>query len=439
MGNAMPDIPRVYTAIAEWVAALIFIVVLPRKLEKKRTIFIAIMILITQMVFMHLTGNVSLWLWIPCMVAAYCNMTLFIYGCCRTSYWESSYYGFFAFVVAECIASLEWQIFNYFFGSWQDSPWWLHGLCIISVYGGIGFLMKKILQDHIPVDGYLDINRKDWITSLFIAIIVFAVSNISFATRDTPFSGTYSQEIANIRTLVDIAGVAMLYAHFVLCYENKIRKELESVQNVLQNQYQQYKQSRESIELINYKYHDLKHQIEVLRREQDPEKRNAFLNQMENEIKQYELLNKTGNGVLDTVLTSKSMYCDSHGITLTSVADGSLLEFMDTMDICSVFGNALDNAIESVLKIKDKEKRLIHVTVSKQREFLLIRVENYFEGNLEFSQGQLKTTKANKEFHGYGIKSIRYIVTKYDGAVDINAEHNWFNLRILIPLAQNRL
>ena len=290
------------------------------------------------------------------------------------------------------------------------------------------------MKGHMPTDGYLDVNRKDWVTALFIAIIVFAVSNISFVTRDTPFSGAYSREIANIRTLVDIAGVAMLYAHFVLCCENKIRMELESVQNVLQNQYLQYKQSRESIDLINYKYHDLKHQIEVLRKEQDPEKRNAFLNKMEEEIKQYELQNKTGNGVLDTVLTSKSMYCDKHGITLTCVVDGHLLDFMETMDICSIFGNALDNAIESVIEIKEKEKRLIHLTVTQQKAFLMIRVENYFEGNLEYEKGQLESTKKDKAFHGYGIKSIRYTVNKYGGAVDIDAQDQWFNLCILIPL-----
>jgi len=211
------------------------------------------------------------------------------------------------------------------------------------------------------------------------------------------------------------------------------------VQNVLQNQYLQYQQSRESIELINYKYHDLKHQIEVLRKEQDPEKRTAFLNQMENEIKQYELQNKTGNNVLDTVLTSKSLYCDNHGITLTSVVDGKLLDFMETMDICSIFGNALDNAIESVIKLEDKEKRLIHVTVSQQKSFLMIRVENYFEGGLEYAKGQLESTKKEKAFHGYGIKSIRYTVNKYDGAVDIDTKDNWFNLKILIPLKNKEI
>ena len=167
------------------------------------------------------------------------------------------------------------------------------------------------------------------LTAMIMGVAVFAVSNISFITKNTPFSGQYSFEIANIRTLVDLAGIAMLYAHLVQCSQTKMRRELETIQNVLQNQYQQYKQSRESIDLINYKYHDLKHQIAVLRSEQDPDKRNAFLNQMEEEIKQYELQNKTGNHVLDTILTSKSLYCNKHGITLTSVADGSLLEFLE--------------------------------------------------------------------------------------------------------------
>jgi len=397
------------------------------------------MVLATQMIFLHVTGTVSLWFWVPCMLIAYFNMTIFIYGTCKTSYWECCYYGFFGFVIAECVASLEWQLFNYFFEKGQSESWWLQAVCIVVIYGVVVLAMRNLMCGHVPADGYLDINRKDWITAFFITVVVFSVSNISFITRDIPFSGDYSKEIANIRTLVDIAGVAMLYAHFVLCCENKVRMELESVQNVLQNQYLQYQQSRESIELINYKYHDLKHQIEVLRKEQDPEKRNAFLNQMENEIKQYELQNKTGNNVLDTVLTSKSLYCDNHGITLTSVVDGKLLDFMETMDICSIFGNALDNAIESVIKLEDKEKRLIHVTVSQQKSFLMIRVENYFEGGLEYAKGQLESTKKEKAFHGYGIKSIRYTVNKYDGAVDIDTKDNWFNLRILIPLENKEI
>jgi len=435
MMNAMPDIPRIYTAIAEWAACLIFILMLRPRYDKKRTVVIACLWLALQMLFLEITANIILWLWLPCMIVAFGLMIGMLYCCCKITEWEAGYYGIFAFVIAEGMASLEWQIFNFFFVG-GEAGWWIKALFLIIIYGGFVFILWNLIHRHIPQDGCLDINRKDWMSALLIGVVVFGFSNLSFVTPDTPFSGEYSQEIANIRTLVDIAGIAMLYAHMVLCCQNKVRMELEAVQMVLENQYQQYKLSRESIDLINYKYHDLKHQIQFLRNETDAEKRNEYLNQMEEEIRQYELQNKTGNHVLDTVLTSKSLYCDKHGISLTTVADGTLLNFMETMDICSVFGNALDNAIESALKLKDKEKRLIHVSVSRQKNFLMIRFENYFEGMLEKDVDNIKTTKADERYHGYGIKSIRYTINKYDGAVDIQAKDNWFELKILIPLPQ---
>lgn len=108
---------------------------------------------------------------------------------------------------------------------------------------------------------------------------------------------------------------------------------------------------------------------------------------------------------------------------------------MDVMDICSIFGNAIDNAIECELKITDKEKRLIHVTVSRQKNFLILRFENYYDMELKYKQGRLITTKKEKEYHGYGLKSIQYIADKYDGAVSIDTKNNWFDLKILIPMS----
>ena len=177
------------------------------------------------------------------------------------------------------------------------------------------------------------------------------------------------------------------------------------MQNVLQAQYAQYRSAQDSIDLINKKYHDLKHQIAVLRSETSEEKAH-YLDAMEQEIRSYEAQNKTGNEVLDTILTSKSLYCQQHGITLTCVADGAALDFMDTMDLCSLFGNALDNAIESVEKLPDSEQRLIHLVVARQKSFLWIRVENTYDGAFQADGTLPKTTKTDARHHGYGLKSI---------------------------------
>lgn len=433
MEHIMPDIPRIYTAIAEWMACMLFILPIKKRFDNAKTGALMAVFLIVQSVFLMITGSVKIYFWIPCMIIAVLLMIGFIYGCCEISLRDAGYFGMIAFVAAEFMASIEWQVICFFWDGTVPAVA-IQGVVLAAIYGCVAVILYKMLHMHLPKDGKMGISIKEYISGLVIAIAVFAVSNISFLTENTPFSGRYSFEIGNIRTLVDLGGIAILYAHLIQCCELRVRKELEAVQNVLQNQYVQYKQSRESIELINYKYHDLKHQIAVLRSEEDPKKREEFLNRMEEEIRQYEAQNKTGNKVLDTVLTTKSLYCAKHGITFTCVADGTLLDFMDVMDICSIFGNALDNAIECEVKIPEKEKRLIHVTVSKQKQFLILRFENYCEETLQYQEGTPVTTKKEKEFHGYGLKSIQYTVNKYEGAVSVNLEDNWFELKVLIPI-----
>ena len=435
MEHIMPDIPRIYTAIAEWLACMLFILPVKKRFANGKTGALMAVFLLIQSVFLMITGNVKIYFWIPCMIIAVLLMIGFIYGCCEISLRDAGYFGMIAFVAAEFMASIEWQVVCFFWDGTVPVVA-VQAVVLAAIYGCVAVILYKMLHMHLPKDGKMGISIKEYISGLVIAIAVFAVSNISFLTENTPFSGRYSFEIGNIRTLVDLGGIAILYAHLIQCCELRVRKELEAVQNVLQNQYVQYKQSRESIELINYKYHDLKHQIAVLRSEEDPKKREEFLNRMEEEIRQYEAQNKTGNKVLDTVLTTKSLYCAKHGITFTCVADGTLLDFMDVMDICSIFGNALDNAIECELKIPEKENRLIHVTVSKQKQFLILRFENYCEETLQYQEGTPVTTKKEKEFHGYGLKSIQYTVNKYDGAVSMNLEDNWFELKVLIPIVQ---
>ncbi len=439
MDYVLPDIPRYYTAIAEWASSLMFVLLLKHRVEKRKFVLFSAVAFVVQMAFLVLTKDVPIYLWIPCMILAVGLMITFLYVVCDIKKLDAAYFGIQAFVAAEFMASLHWQLICFFWNMDMAPPQYLELLLLVLVYGGVLLVLWWLLHRHVPKDGRMHIKYQEYLSALIIGVAVFAVSNVSFLSIQTPFSGQYAFDIANIRTLVNLGGVAMLYAHMVQCCEIRVRQELEAVHNVLQNQYLQYRQSKESIDLINYKYHDLKHQIEVLRREEDPEKRNAFLNQMEEEIRKYEVQNKTGNKILDTVLTSKSLMCAKGEITFTCVADGTLVDFLDTTDICSIFGNALDNAIECEKKIEDKEKRLIHVTVSRQRDFLLIKVENYFEGKIKYREGAPVTTKKDKKVHGYGIKSIRYTAEKYEGAVSIHSDNNWFELKVLIPLPKEKL
>lgn len=433
MNTALLELPRLYTALAEWLACIVYILPLKKQLKGGALLALSGGFLMVQSLFLTLTKDLPIYFWIPCMIAAIGMMFYFIYASCNISLVEAGYFSVRAFVAAEFVASLEWQV-HVFIWQGQQAPIWQEALLLILIYGAAFAIIWMLEKRHIPDDGKLNIRPRELWSTVFIGAAVFGISNLSFVSTQTPFSGQYAQEILNIRTLVDLGGFAILYAYHIQLNELRIRHELKAVQNILQHQYSQYQQSKESIELINYKYHDLKNQMIALRAEEDTEKRNAYLKKMEDELKFFEAQNKTGNHVLDTLLATKNMYCIKNGITLTCVADGSLLNEIDVIDICTIFGNALDNAIEYEQRMEEAEKRLIHVSVFAQRGFIMIRFENYFEGELELSGDLPVTTKTGTLNHGYGLKSIRYSVEKYGGVVSIGQQDNWFELKILIPM-----
>lgn len=334
---------------------------------------------------------------------------IYIYRCCQFSLAEAGYYCARAFISGEFAASFGWQIYYY--------------------------TVKTFRVNHAKGGKEMHINRRELFTVLLITAAVFAVSNLSYIDKDSPFSSQFAAEMFIIRTLVDLSGMAVLYAYHIQVRELQMKFEVDTLQNILQMQYKNYQLSQESIEIVNQKYHDLKHQIALLKSEAGSRKLVEYLEKMEKEIKIYEAQNKTGNKVLDAVLTSKSLYCQNNGIGLTCVADGSALNFMEDMDISALFGNILDNAIESVQKLNEQEKRLIHLSVAKQKQFLRIRCENYCEEQLKFENGIPVTTKKDRRFHGFGMKSIKSTAAKYGGSVTTDLKKNWFELRILIPLS----
>lgn len=430
----LPDIPRIYTALAEWMACILCIMELKRRITGWKFIGMSVAALIWQSVFLQITADLKGILWLFCMAAAVGFMYLYIAVCCEINLKDAGYYCVRAFVTAEFAASLEWQMdcFGAVMFGW-DSLWFRGGTLVVT-YGLVYFIVWACYRKYENSSEAIQVTEKELLACIIIGLAVFLISNLGFVSVITPFGGRRAAEIFNVRTLVDLGGMAILYAFHVQRVDLRMRHELESMQTILHNQYVQYQQSQEAMDLIHYKYHDLKHHIIALRAQENAQQRDAYLDKMEEEIKNFEAQNQTGNQVLDTLLNAKMLQCMKKGISMTCVADGTLLSFMDTMDICSIFGNALDNAIEYEEKVEAKEKRLIHVAAFSQKKFLIIRFENYCEEELKIEKRFPATTKGNTQFHGYGLKSLRYTVKKYDGEVDINMENNWFVLKILIPL-----
>lgn len=418
--TALPDIPRLYTALAEWLACTIYLLVLPRRFGRGATAVLGAGWLAALGVFLQLTGAVPLAWWIPCMAGAVAMMFLYLYSGAAVSARVAGYHCARAFLAAEFAASLEWQLHCLLWP--RRSAWDPAALALLAlVYGGLYAVLYRLEARRPGNTPAPVITGKAMASAVVMAAAAFAVSNFAFAQQDEA-----TMSVFYIRTLVDLAGVLVLSVQQEQLRENTLHRELEAMDGVLRRQYEQYQQSKESIRLINRHCHDLKLQIAAIRAEQDPGKKAAALADMETSIRYYEARNKTGNPVLDTLLTAKQIFCQQHAITFTCVANGHLLDFMPTGDICTLVGTALDNATESVQTLKNPEKRLIRAAIYAQHGFVMLRFENYCETPVPLDAEGLPP-------HGYGVRAVRATAQKYDGTVTVHCEDNWFILRVLVP------
>ena len=426
--------PGYYYAIAYTLSVLVIIYTQEHRVGKWKILISNIVQFVLLMLFMQWTHGVSKALFIPAMTVIVAVLLIHIYYCCRLSWRETGFYCVKAFINGEFAASFCWQIYYYLYEKMNAHMlvWQIVELVVVyAVIFGILYFVENSLQKDMEE---LHITKRELAVVIVIAAAVFAVSNLSYLDQNGLFSGRLVMDIFIIRTLVDLSGMAVLYAYHIQVKEVQMRFEKNTLHNIMDMQYQNYQLSKESMDMVNQKYHDLKHQITLLKAEADSGKSVRYLEKMEHEIKVYETQNKTGNQVLDAVLANKALLCQNEGIELKFMIDGAQLAFMEDMDISALFGNMLDNAIESARKQENQEKRLIGLYVTQEKQFLRIRTENYCDEKLEFRNGLPVTTKKDKHLHGYGMKSIRTIVEKYEGSSMASQRNNWFELKILIPV-----
>lgn len=282
------------------------------------------------------------------------------------------------------------------------------------------------------------------LTALFVlaANLIFVdhqfITWLIFGTTTIPDSLSRSSTMIGIfRVIFDMLSLAVLYIQCGLEHSRAVERELFATRQLWQHQQSQYEISRENIELINQKCHDMKYRIRALRSMQDPQLQEAQIRDMERSIMIYDSTIQTGDPALDTVLTEKSLLCEKHGITLTCMADGGGLSFVSRTDLYAMLGNALDNAIEHVMIYPEQEKRVIQLSILPKGNLHVIRIRNYCEQAPHMENGLPTSTKSPDGYHGFGLKSIRMIAEHYNGSMTCVWEEQSFSLLILLSEPEN--
>lgn len=439
MGNEMQilNTPGYFYSVAYFISSLIMVIVSKRRFGLLVEFFKDMLYLLVLFGFMIFTDGMA-----KIFIVSMFVIILIQYTFLRTSIEAPRATVLFmqakTFLYGELMASFAWQVYYFISVRSEKTHNLLHQIVIMAICYGVFAAIQLIFEttQKKGVEEFV-VKRIYAIWAVVITVAVFSVSNMSFYSVGGLFSGTTAMDTYIIRTLVDSTGVIAITALSLMLHENQIKMEVYAMKNIMEMQYKNYQISKSSMEMVNRKYHDLKHQIALLREEFESEDKLEYLDQMEREISIYETRFQTGNKVLDALLATKATYCQKHNIEFKAIIEGELIDFMETMDVSALFGNILDNAIEGSMKFSDKSKRLINLQVTKDRSFLCVRTENYCYEKPRFMNGLPITSKSDSSIHGYGMKSIKYIVEKYGGSVIAEYKNGWFLLKILIPLSAN--
>ena len=230
--------------------------------------------------------------------------------------------------------------------------------------------------------------------------------------------------------------VYLMYSSFEIIYTRRLQMNMAAIERLRASEARQYAMSRENIEAINIKCHDIRHQIRHLADGGTAVDR-SVLSDIAREINVYDSVVETGNEALDTILTEKSLACSGEGIVLTVMADGSALDFMTPADVYALFGNALDNAIEAVRGVDDEERRTITLSVRRLKRMVAVSVENYYSGVTRFSDDGLPiTSKRDRSNHGFGVRSMRAIAERYGGSLHAGVQDGVFYLNVLLAMPE---
>ncbi|MCD7820322.1 MAG: ATP-binding protein [Lachnospiraceae bacterium] len=233
-----------------------------------------------------------------------------------------------------------------------------------------------------------------------------------------------------------LVGLLLLIGNVNMISSQRHSFELQQMEQMLAAQHAQFNQSREIEERINHTYHDLKNTLLYLQADTDQEEIRRRLKEMMRQILPYESELQTGNQAVDVIMNQKLSDCLEHGIRCVPYLDGTLLDFMDPLDICTIFGNAMDNAIEACLQIPKEEERQIQIKAVKRMQMLCLCFSNSCLEAPKERDGQLLSTKKDSGVHGFGIRSMRRTAEKYDGTLSCKMNNDQFMLDILIPIPE---
>ena len=267
---------------------------------------------------------------------------------------------------------------------------------------------------------------------LFISVLSLIVLNLFIVNEaEKTYNFVY---IVSCNLYGAFCGVFILSLLFALLTNWKLKLENEYVNRIRAYEQKHFKLSKNNIDLINLTCHDMKYQLRLLKeRDLGGEEK---IKEIEKVLEIFDSKVETENETLNVILTERMLECHTHSIKMNCMVNGKLLSFMSEIDLYTLFGNALDNALEAVLKLSE-DKRVINVVTSQSGGMFSVLISNYCKDPPTFVNDLPVSSKSGDGIHGYGLLSIKRIAEKYGGDMRVDYKEGVFNLSLLFALSQD--
>ena len=177
-------------------------------------------------------------------------------------------------------------------------------------------------------------------------------------------------------------------------------------------------------------YHDIKHQFLVLKnylKNRDFDKAQEYAEQL-NSAEMKIPKQRTRISVLDMLIDYKKKEAEAHKIHMDIIADAIELKLTEC-EVVALFGNLFDNAIEACSKIQDDSK-WIRVVIRRVQEMTFIKISNSNKEQPLLDEYKFVSIKKEKRMHGLGMTSMKMIVEKYEGNIEVDYDSENFTVMI---------
>ena len=355
-------------------------------------------------------------------VAFFILLGMMIYACVEIDKKSALYCAVWSLLASQTAYEC-WHLVEVFF-EWRGTPLDLRSLPVMLAQLAAGaffyFVICTTLSRKMSYKGMYNIGPRQLTSAFFIGIL--------FMFQAALLSG--GQVVVLDRSLVMTMFVGQFYFLTLLYFQTEVfklsamQKEMDTLNLLYERQREQYQVARQNVQIINKRCHELKVQIANLRKlspEAVPQER---IDEAERAARLYDANRNTGNEVLDVVLTEKSLLCESRGIQLNAVANGSCLGFFEAGDLYALFANALDHAVESAVQVSRPECRVIDLLVCVRQGFVVVNI---------ISPLRPPEQQASRSAQ-YELKVIRRIVQKYKGTLTLEEQGEFFAEKIIFPL-----